>query len=94
MHQKTYHGVPRNKIPWGPRINYEKCTSCGKCADYCTLGVYESKKKDGKKTSVVKNPHNCVVFCTGCEEQCPVSAITFPCKRKTRELIRKLQKTA
>jgi NAD-dependent dihydropyrimidine dehydrogenase PreA subunit len=92
MRQETYHGVPRSKIPWGPIINYEKCTSCGKCADYCTLGVFESEEKEGKKRSVVKNPNNCVVFCTGCQEQCPAGAIKFPSKKETREIIRKLRK--
>ncbi len=94
MGEETYHGVSRKKIPWGPIIDYKKCTSCGNCADYCTLGVYESEEKDGKKMSVVKNSSNCVVFCTGCEEQCPVGAIKFPSKKVTRELIRKLQKKA
>jgi len=54
--------------------------------------VYEFEEKEGKKRSVVKNPNNCVVFCTGCEEQCPASAIKFPSKKETRELIRKLRK--
>lgn len=93
MVEETYHGVPRSKILWGPTIDYEKCTSCGKCLDYCKLGVYEPEEKDGKKKSVVKKPNNCVVFCTGCEEQCPVGAIKFPSKRETRDLIKKLQKT-
>jgi NAD-dependent dihydropyrimidine dehydrogenase PreA subunit len=92
MTEETYHGVPRNKIPWSPTINYEKCITCGKCVDYCKLGVYEFEEKEGKKRSVVKNPNNCVVFCTGCEEQCPASAIKFPSKKETREVIRKLQK--
>ncbi len=93
MCQETYYRVPRSKIPWGPIINYEKCTSCGKCVDYCKLGVYKSEKKEDEKRSVVRNPINCVVFCTGCKEQCPVGAINFPSKKEIRELIRKLQRT-
>ena len=92
MDEETYHGVPRSKIPWGPTIDYEKCKSCGKCVDYCKLGVYEFDEKERKKMSVVKHPNNCVVFCTGCQEQCPTGAITHPSKEKTRALIRKLQK--
>jgi NAD-dependent dihydropyrimidine dehydrogenase PreA subunit len=88
----TYEGVPRNKIPWAPKIDYEKCATCGKCVDYCRLGVYEFEKKEGAKRSVVKNPNNCVVFCTGCEEQCPASAITHPSKVETRKIIRELKK--
>ena len=92
MPGKTFHGVPRNKIPWYPTIDYEKCVSCGKCVDYCKLGVYEFEEKQGKKRSVVKNPNYCVVLCAGCEEICPVGAIKHPSKTETREIIRKLRK--
>jgi NAD-dependent dihydropyrimidine dehydrogenase PreA subunit len=91
--EETYEGVPRNKIPWGPKIDYEKCISCGKCVEYCKLGVYELEENQGKKKSVVKNPYNCVVFCKGCEEQCPAGAITHPLKEETQKIIEKLQKT-
>jgi len=91
MTEETYHDIPRSKIPWGPKIDYEKCVNCGKCVDYCKLGVYEFEEKDGKKVSVVKNPNNCVVFCTGCEEQCPAGAITHPSKKETREIIKNLR---
>jgi NAD-dependent dihydropyrimidine dehydrogenase PreA subunit len=92
MSEKTYHGVPRNKIPWGPVIDYEKCISCGKCIDYCHMGAYEFEEKDGKKRSVVKNPNRCIVFCKGCEDQCPAGAIKHPSITETRKLILKLQK--
>jgi len=90
--ETTYHVVPRSKIPWGPTINYEKCINCGKCVDYCKLGVYEFEEKKGAKRSVVKNPDKCVVLCTGCEPQCPAGAITHPAKEETRKIIRDLQK--
>ncbi len=90
--QETYRGVPRDKIPWGPTINYEKCISCGKCATYCHNKVFTLQKKDGKQQPIVTNPNGCVVFCTGCEDICPAGAITHPSKEETRKLIRKLQK--
>jgi NAD-dependent dihydropyrimidine dehydrogenase PreA subunit len=93
MTEETYHGVPRNKIPWGPTIDYDKCISCGKCVDYCHVEVFAFEEKEGKKRSVVKNYNNCVVLCTGCEEQCPAGAITHPSMEKTRKVIRKLQKS-
>lgn len=92
MSEETYEGLPRSKIPWYPIIDYEKCISCGKCVDYCKLGVYEFQEHQGKKKSVVKNPYNCVVFCTGCEEQCPANAITHPSKKETIKIIEKLKK--
>ena len=90
--EETFHGIPRSKIPWGPTIDYKKCISCGKCVDYCKLGVYEFEEHQGKKRLIVKNPDSCVVLCTGCEEICSAGAITHPSKRETREIIRKLRK--
>ena len=92
MAEETYHGVPRSKIPWGPTIDYEKCVNCGKCVDYCKLGVYEFEEKEETKRPVVKNPNQCVVLCTGCEPQCPAGAIIHPSKEETRKIIRELQK--
>ena len=92
MPEETYHGVPRSKIPWYPTIDYEKCINCGKCVDYCHMGVFEFEEKEGKKRSVVKNPNSCVMLCTGCDQICPAGAITHPPKKETREIIKKLQK--
>lgn len=90
--EETYEGVPREKIPWDPKIDYEKCISCGKCVDYCKLGTYEFEKKNGKKRPIVKNPNNCIVLCTGCDEICPSGAIRHPSKMETRKIIKKLKR--
>ena len=92
MSEESWRGIPRSKIPWGPKIDYEKCVNCGKCMDYCKLGVYEFEEKEGAKRSVAKNPNNCIVLCTGCEAQCPAGAITHPSKVETRKIIREMQK--
>jgi NAD-dependent dihydropyrimidine dehydrogenase PreA subunit len=92
MSEETFHGVPRDKIAWGPTIDYEKCVSCGKCVDYCHMAVFETEEKNGKKRSIVKNPNSCVVFCKGCQEICPTAAIAHPSIKETRELINKLKK--
>lgn len=89
---QEYHGIKRAKIPWHPSIDYEKCINCGTCVEYCKLGVYDIKEEKEEERPVVTNPTNCVVFCTGCEGQCPVGAISFPSKQETRDLIEKLQK--
>ena len=91
MTEEIYKGIPRNKIPWYPIIDYRKCINCGKCVEYCTLGAYEFKEEHGARRPVVKNPYNCVVLCTGCESQCPVGAIHHPSKEITRKIIKKLQ---
>jgi NAD-dependent dihydropyrimidine dehydrogenase PreA subunit len=94
MPQETVHGVPRKQIPWHPTIDYEKCVTCGKCIEYCKLGVYELEEENGKKRTVVKNPDNCVVYCTGCDAICPAEAISHPSKTETAKIIHKLQKSA
>ena len=92
MSEETWHGIPRSKIPWHPTIDYEKCVSCGKCVEYCTLGPYEFEENKGKKMPVVKNPNNCVVLCNGCDAICPAGAIQHPSKKATREKIQELRK--
>lgn len=93
MAEETWHGIPRDKIPWFPTIDYQKCISCGKCEDYCKLGVYELKEHDGKKKSVVRNPNSCVVLCTGCDGICPTAAIKHQSKKETCAIIKALRNT-
>ena len=93
MSEELWHGIPRHQIPWHPTIDYQKCISCGKCVEYCTLGTFEFEEKNGKKKTVVKNPNNCVVLCTGCDSICPSGAVSHPSKKETNELIRTLRKT-
>ena len=92
MSDHTWHGIPRNKIPWFPTIDYQKCINCRKCKDYCKLGVYELEEHEGKQRSIVKHPNNCVVLCTGCDGICPAKAIKHQTKKETREEIKKLRK--
>lgn len=94
MSEETYEGIPRNKIVWHPIINYEKCTTCGKCVDFCHAKSFEYEEKDGKKKTVVKNINACVVLCRGCEDICPVGAITHPSEKETQKRIEQLQQAA
>jgi len=91
MPEESYEGIPRTKIPWDPKIDYEKCTTCGKCVDFCHTGAYRLEAQDGKKKTVV-NPNKCIVFCRGCEDICPTSAITHPSTEETQKIIKKLKK--
>jgi ferredoxin len=86
----TYDGVPRGKISWDPRIDYEKCISCGKCFDFCHVGAFRVEEKDGKKRIVV-NPNRCIVFCRGCQPVCPEGAITHPSEEETQKIIEQLK---
>ena len=92
MPEESYEGVPRTKIPWDPKIDYEKCTTCGKCVDFCHMKTFKIDEKNDQKRTVV-NPNQCVVFCRGCEDICSVGAITHPSEEETQKIINKLKKT-
>ena len=92
MIEEKYEGIPRNKISWAPKIDYQKCITCGKCVEYCPNRVFDFEKKNGEKRAVVKNLNTCVVLCRGCEDICPAGAITHPSEMKTRKTIEKLKK--
>jgi formate hydrogenlyase subunit 6/NADH:ubiquinone oxidoreductase subunit I len=89
--EDEYEGIPRSKIPWDPKIDYAKCTTCGKCIEFCHMRAFKSEAIGGKKKTVV-NPNRCVVFCRGCEDICPVRAISHPDEEQTQKIIDKLKK--
>ena len=91
MLEETWHGIPRNQIPWYPTIDHEKCISCMKCLEYCTLGTFDFEEIEGHKKPLVKNPNNCVVLCAGCDGICPAGAIEHQSKKETREIIKRLR---
>jgi NAD-dependent dihydropyrimidine dehydrogenase PreA subunit len=58
---------------WFPIIDYEKCSGCLTCFNFCQHGVFIVEKG---KPKVVK-PENCVEFCRGCSKICPQKAIRY-----------------
>jgi len=59
---------------WYPIINYDLCTGCLSCVEFCPHGVLDSDH--GKP--VVVNPDNCVEFCRGCQKAaCENGAISY-----------------
>jgi len=76
MSEETYEGILRDKIPWDPKIDYEKYAVCGKCVDFCHTSAFRLEEKDGEKRTVVV-PNRCVVFCRG-YDICPAGAISHP----------------
>lgn len=88
--KETFMGVPRNKIPWWPTIDYKKCNFCMECDKFCPHNVYE-KTEDENKQLIVKNPYNCVVFCRACSKACAPDALTFPDKREITQMIKKIR---
>jgi NAD-dependent dihydropyrimidine dehydrogenase PreA subunit len=99
---KTYMGIPREKIPWFPTINKDKCIGCLTCVNFCKNDVYiveeisnpnmasNSQWDKLTKRPKVINPFNCVVGCSACAQLCPTKAIDFPERKEIVKAIRQL----
>ncbi|MFA8437078.1 MAG: ATP-binding protein [Marinifilaceae bacterium] len=61
--------------PWFPVIDYDRCTGCQKCLNFCLFGVYATDE-NGKV--VVAEPANCKDLCPACARVCSENAIIFP----------------
>lgn len=60
---------------WYPVIDYNRCTNCLECIDFCLFGVYGIDHKD---RILVENQDNCKRGCPACSRVCPENAIIFP----------------
>ncbi|MEL6896375.1 MAG: ferredoxin family protein [Planctomycetota bacterium] len=60
---------------WYPVIDYDRCTNCMECIDFCLFGVYGV---DGAETILVEQPDSCRKGCPACSRVCPENAIIFP----------------
>lgn len=81
-------GIPREKLPWYPEIDQDKCTGCGTCIETCPNNVFVIDDKTSMST--VKNSENCVVLCDKCSIFCPEKAISFPDKEEMKQMISRL----
>ncbi len=71
---QTEHFSEKEWPSWYPVLDYDRCSSCGQCADFCLFGVYQ--KADGKVKVI--NPKGCKNNCPACARICPETAIIFP----------------
>lgn len=62
-------------IPWFPVIDYDKCTGCRQCLNFCLFGTYTVNEA---KRVEVTNPSHCKTGCPACARVCPQGAIIFP----------------
>jgi NAD-dependent dihydropyrimidine dehydrogenase PreA subunit len=60
---------------WFPIIDYDRCTRCLACTEFCLFGVYEAP---ADKPVCVKRPQHCKPGCPACSWTCPAGAIMFP----------------
>lgn len=63
------------KRRWYPVIDYERCTNCLECIDFCLFGVYGVTDSD---LILVETQDNCKKGCPACSRVCPENAIIFP----------------
>jgi NAD-dependent dihydropyrimidine dehydrogenase PreA subunit len=66
---------PEDEDAWFPVIDRDRCTNCGRCADFCLFGVY---LREEDRTVRVARPERCKLDCPACARICPVNAIIFP----------------
>jgi hypothetical protein len=60
---------------WYPVIDYDRCTNCMECIDFCLFGVYGV---DEHARILVEQQDNCKKGCPACSRVCPENAILFP----------------
>ena len=88
MKARAYLGIPRDLIPWSPKIDSDHCIGCGECLNTCPNNVFVLNETEKKIT--VANPTNCVVLCDKCAGFCPEEAIEFPNKDEFKKLLQRL----
>lgn len=86
--EMSYKGIPREVIPWYPKVDHKRCSGCSSCVEFCTQGVFSF---DGK--SHVIKPYNCIVGNSSCRSFCPEKAITFPTTTEFKENLAKLKES-
>lgn len=60
---------------WYPVVDYDACTNCMECMDFCLFGVYSV---DAGGMLRVLQQDQCRQDCPACARVCPVGAIVFP----------------
>jgi len=82
-------GIPREKFPWFPTIDYSACISDLHCLNFCAHEVFEWQKETGRP--IVAHPYNCVPGCDSCAQECEVQAIRLPSKQEIQEALRRVR---
>lgn len=68
-------GAFEDEDAWFPAIDRDRCTNCGRCADFCLFGVY--RRTEAGRIEVAR-PVKCKLDCPACARICPENAIIFP----------------
>jgi NAD-dependent dihydropyrimidine dehydrogenase PreA subunit len=84
--EMSYKGIPREEIPWFPKVDEKRCSGCSSCVEFCTQSVFSF---DGK--SHVIKPYNCIVGNSSCRSFCPEKAISFPTTAELKNTLSRLK---
>jgi len=60
---------------WYPVIDFERCTNCLECLNFCLFGVFSV---DESELLLIEQPDACRNGCPACSRICPAAAIMFP----------------
>ena len=85
----SYPGIPREKLPWYPKINYERCLKDLDCLNFCQHEVFEWDPVSQRP--IVAHPYNCVPGCNDCAKHCKMKAITLPSGEEITAALRRLR---
>jgi len=66
---------PGQWVPWFPVIDYDRCTNCKKCLEFCLFGVFALTQE---RKVEVREARKCKTNCPACARICPQGAIMFP----------------
>jgi len=91
----TFMSVSREKIPWWPEVNADKCDGCAgefDCLKFCPHKVYRIVEGSPPRIEV-ENKFNCVVFCRACQKMCTKDALSFPEKSDILKIIKEVRST-
>ena len=63
------------KRRWYPIIDFDRCTNCLECLNFCLFGVFGV---GASNEIIIEEPDACRAGCPACSRICPEGAIMFP----------------
>ena len=63
------------KQRWYPIIDFDRCTNCLECLNFCLFGVFGVGRSN---EIIIEEPDACRAGCPACSRICPQGAIMFP----------------
>ena len=93
MSESTFMGVPREKIPWFPTIDYDKCNYCMECDKFCPHQVFERREAERAETRGGQ-PEQLRGVLPRLRKTCGPDALAFPEKPAIVAMIKTIREEA